>query len=70
MHEPQVEVVGLQFPQRFGELRLDVVRVVRVVPELGGEEDVGAGDVAGFYGFADGFFGAVARRWEKRGGGV
>ena len=36
--------------------------MVRVVPELGGDEDLGAGDAALFDGCADGGLGAVDAR--------
>ena len=59
VHEVEVEVVRAQVFEGGVDGRFDVVRVVRVVPELGRDEDFGAGDAAFLDGCADGGFGPV-----------
>ena len=62
MHQVQVEIVGAEIFEGGGDGGVDVVRMVRVVPEFGGYEDFGAGDAGLLDGSANGGLGAVAGR--------
>lgn len=44
MNEVEVEVFGAELAQRFVKSRLDIFGSMEVVPELGGEPDLVAGD--------------------------
>ena len=62
VHEVEVKVVGVEVFEGGIEGGGDVVGVVGVVPEFGGDEDLGAGDAALLDGFAYSGLGAVAMR--------
>ena len=53
VHEVEVKVVRAQVFKRSIKGRLDVVRVVRVVPQLSRDKDFGARDAALLYGCTD-----------------
>jgi hypothetical protein len=59
VHEVEIEIVGSEVLERGVEGGFHVVRVVRVVPEFGRDEEVGAGDAGFLDGGADCGFGAV-----------
>ena len=59
MHEVEIEVVGSEVFERGVEGGFYIVRVVRVVPEFAGDEEVGTGDAGFLDGGAYGGFGAV-----------
>lgn len=59
MHEVEVEVVGAKILQGGIERFLDVIGVVGVVPELGGDEELFARDAGFFDGIAYGGLGAI-----------
>ena len=50
MHKVQVEVVGTEVFEGSGDGSVDIVRMVRVVPEFGGYEDFRAGNAGLFDG--------------------
>jgi len=59
VHEVEVEVVGSEVLEGCVECGFDVVGVVRVVPELAGDEELGTGDAGLFDSVADCGLGAV-----------
>lgn len=59
MHKVQIDVGGVEVAQRGVECGFNIVRMVRVVPELGGDEEGGARDPGFFDRSADRGFGAI-----------
>lgn len=60
VHQVEVEIVRLQIPERGIDGGLDVVRVVAVIPQLGGNEDLVTRNPAVLDAFCAGRLGAIA----------
>ena len=59
MHEVKIKIVSLEILQRGVERLLGVIRVVRVVPELGGDEELITWDARFLDSIADSLFRAI-----------
>ena len=62
MHQIEVQVVSTEVLERSVNRRLDIFGIVAVVPQLGGNEDFGAGNAALLDGFTYSWFGPVDTR--------
>lgn len=60
MHQEQINVSHIQVVEGVLERLRDIVRVVFVVPQLGRDKELLAGDSALFDGISDSLFGSVA----------
>lgn len=60
MDQVEIEIVGTEVFQGGVEGFFNVVWVLRVVPQFGGDEELAALDAGFLYGGSDGGFGAVA----------
>ena len=59
MYQIEIDIVQVQVIERLLQGRLNILGVVLVIPQLGGDEEIFARDTALFDSRADGLFGAI-----------
>jgi hypothetical protein len=61
VHQEKIKIIKTQIIQCFLQCRTDIVRVVLVVPELAGNEDLAPRHAALLDGLSNSLFGTIAR---------